>query len=107
MRSLQARARNGDGVLDCDDLCPDTIPGMVVDAMGCPPLVPGDFDRDVDQADFEHFEACLSGPAIPQDEPARADAQLDGDEDVDQSDFGIFQRCYSGAGNEADPTCAN
>jgi len=69
---------------------------------------PTDFDRDndVDQHDFEVFQACVSGPAIPLSTGCES-ADLDHDGDVDQSDFGIFQRCYSGADNPADPNCAN
>lgn len=66
-----------------------------------------DGDRDVDQADFGHFQACLSGSGFPQSNPACFDARLDSDEDVDLDDFGIFQKCVSGAGISASPTCAD
>ncbi|MHC4443540.1 MAG: LamG-like jellyroll fold domain-containing protein [Planctomycetota bacterium] len=70
---------------------------------------PSDFDcdGDVDLEDFDHFQACASGPAIPQTDPTCHDADLDNEGDVDQSDFGLFQRCYSGSGNPADPSCAD
>ena len=71
-------------------------------------FTPGDLDTDgdVDQGDFGHFQACLSGPAVPQTDSACQDAKFDGDSDVDQDDFGIFQRCLSGPNIPADPDCA-
>jgi len=71
--------------------------------------VPADFDHDgdVDADDLEHFEACASGPVIPQTDPACQDVRLDSDDDVDQSDFGLFQRCYSGEGIAGNPACLN
>ena len=100
---------DGDGVPANQDQCPNTIPGVPVDGAGCPPEVPGDFDRDgdVDYADFGHLEACFSGPTIPQTDPTCANAKLDEDADADLTDFGIFQRCYSGENNPADPSCAD
>ena len=99
---------DGDGVPDPTDQCPQTVPGATVDGNGCPPVIPGDHNRDgdVDQADLDHLEACASGAAIRQPEPNCADARLDEDEDVDQDDFGVFQRCYSGENVPADPDCA-
>ena len=57
-----------------------------------------DFDRDgdVDDTDLDHFEACSSGPAIPQTDPDCLNADFDGGSDVDQDDFGVMQRCLSG-----------
>jgi hypothetical protein len=113
---------DGDGVGDACDLCPNTIPGIPVDAEGCPPLIPGDFDRDgdVDGDDFLVFQACATGPAVPYDAEALpagcmlipdADgliaADFDSDGDVDHDDFGIFQRCYSGPNKPGDPACAD
>lgn len=97
-----------DGVLDHLDLCPDTLPGVSVDAAGCPdPPVPGDADRDgdVDALDAAAFVACASGPEIPLVGPC-ADHDHDGDGDVDQSDFATFQVCYSGSGQLAEADCA-
>jgi len=73
------------------------------------PGIPCDFDGDcdVDQADFEFFEACASGPGIDQNEPTCAEARLDGDTDVDEDDFAVFQRCISGPDNPANPHCAD
>lgn len=71
--------------------------------------VPGDLDvdLDIDQEDFGRFQACLSGPGVPQRSLACAKALLDNDGDVDVSDLAIFQRCLSGAGVPADPHCAD
>jgi subtilisin-like proprotein convertase family protein len=99
---------DGDGVGDACDTCPNTIPGTTVDATGCPPLIPADFDRDgdVDIDDFNAFKACASGPAIPLTSVCQA-KDFDSDGDVDQADFGMFQRCYSGANKPGNPNCAN
>ncbi len=113
---------DNDGVLNGDDACPDTIPGISVDEQGCPPVVPGDTDRDgdVDDADLRAFTDCFTGPAIEYDaqnlppscrllpdEGGRLAVDFDRDADVDQSDFGILQRCHSGEGDPGDPLCAN
>jgi spore germination protein YaaH len=73
---------------------------------GC--YAPGDFDfdRDVDQADFGHFQECMTGSTHAQTDPACQDARLDEDSDVDLDDYGIFQRCMSGTNVPADPACA-
>lgn len=64
-----------------------------------------DFDCDVDQEDFGHFQACLTGAGVTQADPLCADADMDGDNDVDQSDFGVLQGCMSGANTIPDETC--
>lgn len=98
---------DGDGVGDCGDACPNTIPGASVDLRGCPATVRADFDGDgdVDTADLDTFEACATGPGVPQVDPACAAVSFDNDDDVDQSDFGMFQRCISGEGIPVDPDC--
>ena len=100
---------DGDEVGDACDACPGTIPGVGVDAFGCPPAVAADFDRDgdVDQADFGHFQTCLTGPAVPVTDPDCLAANLDGDSDVDPDDFGVFQGCMTGVNVPADPVCVN
>lgn len=100
---------DSDGVGDVCDSCPRTIPGAVVDAEGCPPVIPADLDRDgdVDQTDFGLLQACLTGPGQIQDDPDCGAAHLDDDDDVDLNDFGIFQACMSGANILADPACAD
>jgi len=85
-----------------------------------PPGPQADFDcdRDVDNDDFDVFEACATGPGVaydlvssPEGCPLTASADdyiaadFDGDRDVDQIDFGIFQRCYSGADVPQSPEC--
>lgn len=72
-------------------------------------LVFADFNGDlcIDRQDLDIFEACLSGPAIPQEDPACRPADADGDNDVDQADFGLFQCCFSGTGQLPDPHCAD
>ena len=64
-----------------------------------------DGDGDVDQTDYGHFQACLTGSSVHQNDPACQDARLDGDEDVDQNDFGILQGCFTGANIIASPIC--
>ncbi len=79
---------------------------LVLDLM----LVPqADFDRDrdVDQADFGYFQACLTGRSVPITDRACADANLDGDSDVDSTDLDIFLGCVSGPDIPADPYCAD
>ena len=87
---------------DCDQ---DRIP----DECELPRITPGDFDGDcdVDGDDLTAFEACATGPAIPQPSPDCAWARFDSDDDVDQTDFAVFQRCFSGENNPADPNCAD
>jgi hypothetical protein len=99
---------DGDGVGDACDSCPNTIPDAVVNGEGCPPHVPGDFDRDgdVDQEDFGRFQVCFSGPAVHWVPGCEAN-DLDTDQDVDQSDFAVLHRCLSGPNVPADPNCAN
>jgi hypothetical protein len=78
-------------------------------ALTCTSFAPADFNHDcsVDHSDAAIFEACATGPGIPQPDPACAKARLDGDDDVDQSDFAILQRCYSGQNVPADPNCGD
>lgn len=104
---------DGDGVVDSSDDCPNTIPGAVVDATGCPPIIPFDFNRDgdVDPDDLTVFSRCATGPMVPGPPSGCVAAEFDAanrdqDSDVDQDDFGLFQRCYGGADNPADPACA-
>ncbi|MHC4796675.1 MAG: DUF4091 domain-containing protein, partial [Planctomycetota bacterium] len=100
---------DGDTVVDCVDQCPDTPSGTPVDETGCMPPPPGDFDGDfdVDMEDFGHFQACLTGPAVPVTDPNCPDAKLDGDSDVDQDDYAIFQDCMTGTNVIGDPHCAD
>jgi hypothetical protein len=100
---------DGDGVPNCHDLCPNTVAGAIVDSSGCPPVIPGDINRDgdVDNSDVDAFLACMTGPNLGPVGGGCANAELDGDNDVDQSDFSKLQRCLSGTNIPADPSCAN
>lgn len=95
-----------DGVPDCHDVCPETPIGYVVTAEGCP-TSRADFDRDgdVDQSDFGHVQACLSGPGVEQSHAGCTDARLDGDNDVDRDDVALFGGCLRGSEAPADPDC--
>jgi hypothetical protein len=66
-----------------------------------------DADGDVDMTDFGHFQACLSGPGIPQVDPDCQNARLNGENDVDQDDLAIFLNCVSGADMPANPDCVD
>lgn len=65
-----------------------------------------DIDHDVDQSDWGRFQACLSGPGVPQPDLACDGADLDDDDDVDKDDFALFRGCLSGPDVEADTLCA-
>ncbi|MHC4796717.1 MAG: PKD domain-containing protein [Planctomycetota bacterium] len=65
-----------------------------------------DNDTDVDQEDFGHFQACMTGTGNPQNQLNCLDTLLDGDNDVDLDDFNVFQGCMSGANVPANPNCA-
>ncbi len=100
---------DADRVGDACDSCPGTVPGAAVDASGCPPIIPGDLDRDgdVDAADLAQFRACATGPHVKQANDSCASAKLDADDDIDMDDFGILQRCQRGPNIPALPTCAD
>ncbi|UCD29142.1 MAG: DUF362 domain-containing protein [Planctomycetota bacterium] len=68
---------------------------------------PGDFDedKDVDQEDFGHLQACLGSSPPPAHDCFYAD--LNGDSSVNRNDVTIFIGCMSGANNPADPNCAD
>lgn len=64
-----------------------------------------DSDRDVDQDDFAHLQECLAG-ALPQTDPACADALLTADALVDQADVALFQQCFGGPNTPPPSACA-
>jgi hypothetical protein len=99
--------QDNDGVPNELDQCPTTPPATIVTTAGCPTAA-SDLDRDgdVDQEDFGLFQACLSGPNIPQNDPACLRAHLDGDADLDVRDLAVFERCLTGPGVPADSHCA-
>lgn len=58
-----------------------------------------DYDGDVDQEDFAHIQACLTGPGVTQNSLLCKDADLQPDipdNDVDNSDMTRFRGCLSG-----------
>jgi hypothetical protein len=100
---------DNDGVGDACDLCPGTVPGATVDADGCPPPIPADFDNDgdVDGNDLDFFDFCYRGPEVPHSTfPQCQEGDFDDDSDIDADDFGVWQCCRSGANVPADPGCA-
>ncbi|MBI4579048.1 MAG: DUF362 domain-containing protein [Planctomycetes bacterium] len=64
-----------------------------------------DNDTDVDQEDYGHFQACLTGSGMPPVDPACGDVPIDDDVDVDQSDLLVFVSCVSGPGIPASLCC--
>ena len=64
-----------------------------------------DHDGDVDQADFGHLQACLTGQGVAPEDPACFDADVDDDNDVDQEDFTVLRVCLSGANVPVERTC--
>jgi hypothetical protein len=56
-----------------------------------------DWDGDVDQKDFGHIQACLSGPGVTYG-PGCQDADLTVDGAVDGADLDRFLSCVNGAG---------
>jgi len=55
------------------------------------------WDGDVDQADFGHLQACLSGAGVMYG-PGCQDADLVVDNAIDGADLGWFLSCLNGAG---------
>ncbi len=98
--------RDDDSYGDACDACPDTIPGVTVDASGCTPLVAADYNRDgdVDLGDFAFLQRCFSGDAVTYS-PGCGPADLDHDNDVDAADFTRFLPCLTGPGLLANPGC--
>jgi hypothetical protein len=99
---------DGDGIGNACDQCLNTFPGAPVDEHGCMVSAPGDFDYDgdIDQTDFGHLQACLSGRNTPQDEPSCFNARLDDDTDVDQEDLSRFRHCLSGPNQPLPAGCS-
>jgi len=64
-------------------------------------------DGDVDQEDFGHLQACMTGHTLGPPATGCENADLDGDDDVDMSDFDIFDNCMRGPDIPANPNCAN
>lgn len=64
-----------------------------------------DNDGDVDLDDFAILQACLTGPSVPQEDPACQRARLDADLDVDVDDVNLFLNCLSGPDIASNPFC--
>jgi uncharacterized lipoprotein YddW (UPF0748 family) len=84
--------------------CGSTVSGSALLSLS---VIPGDFDADgdVDQQDFGHMQACMSGSMVAQAAPECANARFDGDSDVDQDDLSMFLSCLSGPGTQASASC--
>lgn len=64
-----------------------------------------DDDGDVDNQDFGHLQACMTGLTVPVQDPACMGARLDSDSDIDQTDLAKFIDCVSGPDQPYDVTC--
>ncbi|HOB74144.1 MAG TPA: N-acetylmuramoyl-L-alanine amidase [Phycisphaerae bacterium] len=71
----------------------------------CVPRADFDCDGDVDQDDFGHLQACLTGSLVPVTDPDCKDAMLNSDQYIDRFDVEIFKNCMSGQGVPANPDC--
>ena len=89
---------DSDGVADADDGCPNTLPGTMVSAIGCPR---GDFDEDgiVAGSDAAGLADCMEGVFLfPNPTSPNMFAEclntfdFDGDYDVDLADYAEVQR---------------
>jgi PKD repeat protein/GH35 family endo-1,4-beta-xylanase len=71
--------------------------------------VPADFDLDgdVDQVDFGHLQACLSGDSVINTDPNCANANISPSVGIGADDFSAFYECFSGTDVPADPACMN
>lgn len=64
-----------------------------------------DHDTDVDQSDFGHLQACLTGVDQGPAAPGCQNADVDRDGDVDESDIAILLGCLAGPQVFVDPMC--
>ena len=108
---------DGAKVIEWDDVNTRRSTGMVYlrccksdstfDNIEVTELRPGDFDLDgdVDQSDFGHMQACLSGFLVSQNDPACQDAKLAGHSYVDQTDMERFFDCRTAPGLPSDRSC--
>jgi len=64
-----------------------------------------DHDTDVDQSDFGHLQACLTGIDQRPAAPGCQNADVDRDGDVDESDRAIVVGCLAGPQVFVDPMC--
>lgn len=90
---------DGDGVLNDDDDCGFTTPGLPVNELGRS-IGDTDGDCDVDLIDYDRFVPCRSagGPGTPAPSDGCRDLfDGDADADVDLADFAIHQRAFTGS----------
>lgn len=86
----------------------DNSPQMILAQLIIGAVAPDfDHDTDVDQVDFGHLQACLTGSNVRLSDPNCADADLDRDSDVDKYDLNILNGCFSGSDVQAMINCAN
>jgi len=97
---------DADGIVDCHDRCPQTPPGVEVDALGCPltgaccsttstacfPNTPGPTCGAIGGSYQGNGSACGEGCRFP----GSGDCNADGDVDID--DFGLFVDCLNSVG---------
>lgn len=65
-----------------------------------------DRDGDVDMDDYAAFQVCMTGLAVPQNDPDCLRTRLDGDTDVDEFDLDLFLGCLSGVNVPSVSDCA-
>lgn len=103
----EANDTDADGVNNYVDACPDTPPGVAVDASGCAVLAPDyDGDLDVDQSDFGRMQRCFTTGMQPPSAGCEW-ADFNGDSHVDADDVAIFVGCFSGPDVPADLFCTS
>ncbi|UCD28288.1 MAG: PKD domain-containing protein [Planctomycetota bacterium] len=90
-------------VTDSDTLTGSTTVNITVNAA----IADFNYDGDVDQEDFGHFQECMTGTGEGPPAIGCEDADLDNDDDVDMEDFTRFQDCMSGADIPADVNCGS
>ncbi len=96
----------GEIVWHADAAPSPTAPTSEIRAAYRVPRVPGDYDLDgdVDQEDFGHFQACITGDLTPP--PAGCeDVNFNGDSHVDSLDFDVFWNCWGGPNLPPKPGC--
>ena len=106
---------DGDGVVGCADLCPDTPPGVPVDEDGCPTTGACCFvDEDVclDELDFETCSAIGgaykgngSSCDVPGTCPPLCEGDVNGDGLVDPLDMGFIVARFGCSYPEGGQTC--
>lgn len=78
--------------------------GLIGQSCGFP-IVDGDNDGDVDQADFGGAQACFTGPGVLHGGAGCECYDTNGDGSVTAEDLAAFVECVSGPDIAADPDC--